>query len=95
MPRAKRYEGAPCARCGGTERYATGDRCCACVAAKERRRWAARTALLDIPIAPSPRFSRPAWFDEPDPEILAAARPGLAAGGKAGRRHTGFGGTTP
>lgn len=32
---------------------------------------------------PSPRFARPDWFDEPPPEQLAAARPGLAAGGIA------------
>lgn len=35
------------------------------------------------------RFARPPWFDEPAPEILAAARPGLSAGGL--RNSRGFG----
>ncbi len=33
------------------------------------------------------RFARPAWFDEPPPEQMARARPGLSAGGVLNAAH--------
>lgn len=76
-PKRPRPPAPVCPYCG----YAIVSDVCRC-SAPHNRKHGTRPREGWSEAAARARFARPSFFDEPDPLILASARPGIAAGGR-------------